>query len=55
MKAAGKKVKSTDMVFIDLRMATNIGGFLRMVNFMAEDGTRNQMGLAMVWNLRTKN
>jgi hypothetical protein len=33
-KAAGKKVKGTDMVYIDGRMAKSIGVFMRMINFM---------------------
>jgi hypothetical protein len=54
-KAAGKKMNSTDMVYIDGRMAQNIGVFGRMVNSMAKDGSRNQMGLALAWNMRTEN
>jgi hypothetical protein len=33
-KAAGKKVNSMDMVYIDGRMEKSIGVFMRMVNFM---------------------
>jgi hypothetical protein len=34
MKAAGKKIECTDMVYIDIRMAQSIGVFGRMINLM---------------------
>ncbi len=54
MKAAGKMVNFTDMVYIDGRMANSIGDFMRMVNVMAKDGSSFQMGLALAWNMRTE-
>ncbi len=53
-KATGKNIKSTDLVFIERRMAKSIGVFGRMISLMAKDGTRNQMELAMAWNMRTE-
>jgi hypothetical protein len=52
MKVVGKKVKSTDMVYIKGRMARSNGVFGRMVNLMAKDGSSFQMELAMAWNMR---
>jgi hypothetical protein len=54
MKAALKKVNGTDTVYIDGRMATSIGVFMRMINFMAVDGSSFIMGLAHAWNMRTE-
>ncbi len=54
MKAAGKKVISTDMVYKDGRMARNTGVFGRMINVTAKDGTSFKMELAMAWNMRTE-
>ncbi len=55
MKAALKKIIFTDMVYIDRRMAQSTGGFGRMINVMAKDGSSFQMELAMAWNMRTEN
>ena len=46
-KAAGKMVKSTDMVLIERRLAQSIGVFGRKINLMAKDGSSFQMELAM--------
>jgi hypothetical protein len=53
-KAAGKKIKSTVMVYLNGRIATSIGVFGRMVNLMAKDGCSFQMKLAVARNLRTE-
>ncbi len=52
MKVVGKNARSTDMVFIDIKMAQNTGVFGRMVIKMAKDGSSFRMGLVMAWNLR---
>ncbi len=54
MRVAGKKVKCTDLVYLNGILAYSIGVSRRMVKSMVKDGSRNQMELAMARNMRTE-
>jgi hypothetical protein len=54
MMEVGKKVKSTDIVYINSIMANNTGVFGRMMKSMKANGSRFQMKLAIVCNMSTE-